>query len=130
MITAFKTGIRFLRTCAVVAPMLMAGAGMAAAEARPSCGAGQFARGDTCVSHQAIADAIRKMVTDTIKRDDLNAVIVSVKLGDTRVVHQAWGETMTGIPADDRDALPQRRDRHSLSHDPAAAAPSTSAGCR
>jgi len=80
-----------------VASALCAGA-VSASPAR-SCAQGEFARGDTCVSHQAVAETIRKLVTDTIKRDDLNAVIVSVKLGDTRVVHQAWGETMTGVPA-------------------------------
>lgn len=97
MNTVLNSGTRFLRACAIMGPILIAGA--VTAETRPTCGAGEFARGGACTSHQAIGEDIRKLVQDTIKRDDLNAVIVSVKLGDTVVLHQAWGQSMTGIPA-------------------------------
>src|SRR4029077_8036056 len=45
------------------------------------------------------ASAIAKIVQDAMKTEHLRAVIVKVTQGDKVVVRQAFGESMTGVPA-------------------------------
>ncbi len=52
-----------------------------------------------CVQPSELAGEIRTMITDFMKEDDLTAVIVNVRVGDTPIVRQAFGTSMTGVPA-------------------------------
>src|SRR5206468_2871392 len=45
------------------------------------------------------ASAIAKMVQDAVRTEHLRAVIVKVTQGDKVVLSQAYGESMTGVPA-------------------------------
>src|SRR5437667_12214325 len=45
------------------------------------------------------ASAIAKIVQDAMKTEHLRAVIVKVTQGDKVVTNQAFGESMTGVPA-------------------------------
>jgi CubicO group peptidase (beta-lactamase class C family) len=48
---------------------------------------------------QAKADAVRRIVRDTMARRHLKAVIVRVTVDGKEVLTQAFGESMTGVPA-------------------------------
>jgi CubicO group peptidase (beta-lactamase class C family) len=63
------------------------------------CDAGKIKIGSDCVTVAEAADGIRGIIGEAIDSDHLKAVIVSVRIGDTPVLTQSWGESMTGIPA-------------------------------
>jgi D-alanyl-D-alanine carboxypeptidase len=64
-----------------------------------ACPGGKVAIGSECVTVEQAAEGIRTIVRDAIDKDGLKAVIVSVSIGDTPVLTEAWGESMTGVPA-------------------------------
>src|SRR3546814_18782570 len=70
-----------------------------AATAGEACGGGRIAVGGTCTETAQVAAEIRDLVGRTIERDDLNAVILSVSVGDTPVLTEAWGESLAGVAA-------------------------------
>ena len=63
------------------------------------CDAGKVQIGSDCVTVTEAADGIRRIVREAIDGSHLKAVIVSIKIGDTPVLTEAWGESMTGVPA-------------------------------
>lgn len=63
------------------------------------CPAGRVAIGSECVAAEAAADGIRTIVRDAMDEAGLKAVIVKIAIGDTPLVTQAWGESMSGVPA-------------------------------
>jgi len=63
------------------------------------CDTGKIHIGSDCATVAEVADGIRRIVGEAIDSDHLKAVIVSVKIGDTPVLTEAWGESMTGVPA-------------------------------
>jgi D-alanyl-D-alanine carboxypeptidase len=84
-------------TAALAAPLaliLAAGATQAA-----DCPDGSIAIGSDCVEVDHAADQIGQLVREAISADDLEAVIVSVKVGEVPVLTEAWGESMTGVQA-------------------------------
>jgi D-alanyl-D-alanine carboxypeptidase len=52
-----------------------------------------------CIGVDQAADHIRQIVSDAIGAGHLQAVIASVKVGDTPVLKQVWGSSMAGVPA-------------------------------
>lgn len=64
-----------------------------------ACVEGQIASGSRCIALNDAADGIRRLVEGAIERYDLNAVIVSVQVGDEPLITEAWGETLAGVPA-------------------------------
>ena len=77
-----------------LALMLLAGEARAA-----GCPDGSVAIGSDCVQVSEAADHIGQWIRDAIDAEDLEAVIVSVKVGDVPVLTEAWGDSMTGVPA-------------------------------
>jgi D-alanyl-D-alanine carboxypeptidase len=69
------------------------------AEAQPACPSGNIPIGSECVAVGVAADEIRDILRAAMTGDDLKAVVVSVKVGDTPVLTEAMGESMTGVPA-------------------------------
>lgn len=65
----------------------------------PDCPAGRVALGAACVPADEAAEGVRGVIREAIARDGLKAVIVSVRIGETPVLTEAWGESMTGVPA-------------------------------
>jgi D-alanyl-D-alanine carboxypeptidase len=65
----------------------------------PSCSTGMVPIGPNCTPVVQAADGIRKIVRDTMEKDGLNAVIVSIKIGETTLLTEAWGTSITGVPA-------------------------------
>jgi CubicO group peptidase (beta-lactamase class C family) len=63
------------------------------------CDAGKVPIGSDCLTVTEAADGVRRIVRESIDADHLKAVIVSVKIGDTPVLTEAWGESMTGVAA-------------------------------
>ena len=79
---------------AVLALTLAAGTAQAA-----ECRDGRITIAGECIGVDQAADQIRQLVSDAIGADHLQAVIASVRVGDTQVLRQAWGSSMTGVPA-------------------------------
>src|SRR3546814_18094319 len=62
-----------------------------AATAGEACGGGRIAVGGTCTETEQVAAEIRDLVGRTIERADLTADILSVSVGATPVLTEAWG---------------------------------------
>jgi D-alanyl-D-alanine carboxypeptidase len=99
--TSFRHDAAYLRhwrvgkaPLAALALSLAAGATQAA-----DCPDGSIAIGSDCVEVDHAADQIRQLIHEAINADDLEAVIVSVKVGEVSVLTEAWGESMTGVRA-------------------------------
>jgi len=82
-------------TLALALSTLTAGGAKAA-----DCGPGKIEIGSgDCATAVEAADGIRRIVKDAIDKNGLKAVIVSIKVGDTPLLTEAWGESMAGVPA-------------------------------
>jgi hypothetical protein len=97
---------------AALALILAAGATQAA-----DCPDGSIAIGSDCVEVDHAADQIRQLIHEAINADDLEAVIVSVKVGKVPVLTEAWGESMTGLQATPDMHFRNGGGRHRLSRD-------------
>jgi CubicO group peptidase (beta-lactamase class C family) len=75
------------------------GGGAAVALAASGCPAGQIALESGCADAALTADQVRGVVRDAMAELDLRSAIVSVSVGDTPVLTQAWGESAPGQPA-------------------------------
>jgi D-alanyl-D-alanine carboxypeptidase len=64
-----------------------------------TCARSTVRLGSDCVPVAQAADGIRQIVRESMQKDGLNAVIVSIKIGGTELLTEAWGESMTGVPA-------------------------------
>lgn len=89
----------FLKSCARV----LAGAGIAFVAAGSAsatdCPQDRVAAGGGCVSVEQAVEGIRAIVREEMAAMDLKAVIVKVSIGNRLLVEEAWGESMTGVPA-------------------------------
>lgn len=64
-----------------------------------ACPAGQVALEAGCTDPAQIAELVRGVVRDTMPQLDLRSAIVSVNVGDTPVLSQAWGDSAPGQAA-------------------------------
>ena len=64
-----------------------------------ACADGAVPVGGDCVQPSELAGKIRSTIADFMKEDDLTAVIVNVRVGDTKIIREAFGISMTGVPA-------------------------------
>lgn len=79
---------------------LMAGAfAVNAAYAETACPEGQIVAGGPCVSTEEVAQRIDAIVRDAMVQHDLKAVLVGFAFDDETPTLEAWGESMTGVPA-------------------------------
>jgi hypothetical protein len=93
-----KFKIRSIRFCGTTVVALAAAMTTSSAMVQV-CPGGNVAIGSECITVEGAAEGIRKIVRDAIDKDGLKAVIVSVSIGDTPVLTEAWGESMTGVSA-------------------------------
>jgi CubicO group peptidase (beta-lactamase class C family) len=75
------------------------GGNAAVALAAAACPAGWIALESGCADAAATAEQVRGVVRDAMVELDLRSAIVSVSVGDTPVLSQAWGESAPGQPA-------------------------------
>jgi D-alanyl-D-alanine carboxypeptidase len=66
---------------------------------KQACADGAVPVGGDCVQPSELAGKIRSTISDFMKEDDLTAVIVNVRVGDTQILREAFGTSMTGVPA-------------------------------
>jgi CubicO group peptidase (beta-lactamase class C family) len=69
------------------------------AEAQEACATGQVALAGRCAAVADVAATVRTVITDAIARDHLQAVIAAVEIGGVPILSEAWGSSMTGVPA-------------------------------
>ena len=81
----------------------------AVALAAAACPGGQIALESGCADAAATAEQVRGVVRDAMVELDLRSAIVSVSVGDTPVLTQAWGESAPGQPATRALILPRDR---------------------
>ena len=67
--------------------------------AAPECPAGQVALEAGCTDSAPTAERVRRIVRDAMIELDLRSAIVSVSVGDTPLLTEAWGESAPGQPA-------------------------------
>ena len=65
----------------------------------PSCPSGQVAAGGTCVKADDAAARIDAIVREGMEKRGLKAVLAGVTIGGKPLLIEAWGESMTGVPA-------------------------------
>jgi len=91
---------RLLRTGALAAALLVAPAASApAAEGSAACKAGEAPVAGACRPVGEIAARIRAIVETGRESFDLSAALVRVRIGDVGILSEAYGTTMTGVPA-------------------------------
>src|SRR5262245_45334830 len=74
------------------------GNGSSSTSAR-SCPAGQVIVDGQCTDVAAVAEQVRAIVAETQLQHGLRSVILSLSIDDVPVLTQAWGESLTGVPA-------------------------------
>ncbi len=79
---------------AVTAPLVFAFTPATAA----SCGDGMVPVAGACTPVQTVATEISAIIEQEMATLDLRAVIASVRIGDTDILTEAWGESMPGVP--------------------------------
>jgi len=70
-----------------------------AAPVLAACPKGEIVAKGGCVSIAVAKKEIGRIVLDAMKEHKLNAVLAGVAVGGENVVLEAWGESMTGVPA-------------------------------
>jgi CubicO group peptidase (beta-lactamase class C family) len=65
----------------------------------PQCPGGAMITGEGCAAPKEAARQIDRIVRDAMARLDLKAVLVGVAVDGVPILNQAWGESMTGVPA-------------------------------
>ena len=70
-----------------------------AGEPSQVCPNGQVAAAGTCVAIEDAKAKIGAIVREAMAKRDLKAVLAGVAFGDKPLLIEAWGETMTGVPA-------------------------------
>lgn len=63
------------------------------------CASGSVPVALDCISTNDLADHIRATIADAMETDDLSAVIVNIRIDDTEILREAFGESMIGVPA-------------------------------
>jgi len=65
----------------------------------PACAQGQIRLAFGCADAAKTAERVRAIVRETMRKLDLRSAIVSVRVDDTPVLSQAWGESAARQPA-------------------------------
>ena len=81
-----------------VAPAALVGPA-AAQEDGSACGGQQIRLDAGCTPLAEAADGVRRIVERAIEQNDLNSVIVRISVDGRPLITEAWGESMTGVPA-------------------------------
>src|SRR5260221_2453708 len=79
-----------------------AGSGALAAEptaGEPACAGRQIAAAGKCVPADEATKKIDAIVRGAMAKHELKAVLAGVAIGDQPLFIEAWGESMTGVPA-------------------------------
>ena len=63
------------------------------------CSRGTLSIAGACMSVADAAAGVRAVVERTMSENKLRAVVVSIRVGDTPVLTQAWGNSVDGVPA-------------------------------
>ena len=85
-----------LFACAVVAALFMTGA----ASAQPAdCPNPKLLTADGCETRAAAAEGVRAVAEGVQAEFGLTASILRVSIGGAAILTEAWGETLTGVPA-------------------------------
>jgi len=71
----------------------------AAALDPPQCQAGEILIEGACAATAEMKQRIDRIVRDAMVKHDLKAVLAGVAIGGQPVMNEAWGESMTGVPA-------------------------------
>lgn len=71
----------------------------ASAQDSMACAVGEISLADKCTPADEVTNGLRAVVDGAIKTYDLKAFLLSAKVGDTAVIEEAWGQSMTGVPA-------------------------------
>lgn len=88
------------RTAGVLTAIAVAMALPVMAQAGPTaCNGGKILAGDECLPRESLARRIDEIVRKAIAEKDLKAVIAGIAIDGEPVLTQAWGESMTGVPA-------------------------------
>jgi D-alanyl-D-alanine carboxypeptidase len=96
--TSFAKALSFALTGFLgVAGLVMNGA--RAGEPSQVCPNGEVAAAGTCVSIEEAKAKIDAIVREAMAKRDLKAVLAGVAFGDKPLLIDAWGESMTGVPA-------------------------------
>jgi CubicO group peptidase (beta-lactamase class C family) len=64
-----------------------------------ACPTGHVAAAGTCVAVEDVKTKIDAIVREEMAKRDLKAVLAGVAVGDRPLLIEAWGESMTGVPA-------------------------------
>ena len=64
-----------------------------------ACSRGTLSIAGACMGVADAAAGIRAVVERTMSENKLRAVVVSIRVGDTPVLTQAWGNSVDGVPA-------------------------------
>ncbi|HKA99844.1 MAG TPA: serine hydrolase domain-containing protein, partial [Methyloceanibacter sp.] len=73
--------------------------GVSAGEPAQACPNGQVAAAGTCVGVEEAKAKIGAIVREAMAKRDLKAVLAGVAFGDKPLLIEAWGSSMTGVPA-------------------------------
>jgi len=101
MSTFAETEHAWLARSAAMGAVLLAAAvspAIAASEERV-CGSGEAPIGGNCRPVAEIADEVRAVVEEGVADLALSAALIEVRIGDVEVISEAFGTSMTGIPA-------------------------------
>lgn len=93
--TMSAAGAAFRRIAAACALAVLTATGAAA----ETCGEGSVRVAGTCKPVAEVAGQVRSILVRGMSELDLKSVIASVRIGDTPILTEAWGESMTGVPA-------------------------------
>ncbi|GLS20967.1 hypothetical protein GCM10007874_39840 [Labrys miyagiensis] len=64
-----------------------------------ACSTGTLSIAGACMSAADAAAGVRAVVEHTMSESKLRAVVVSIRVGGTTVLTQAWGDSVEGVPA-------------------------------
>jgi len=92
---AFHDGSRAWRRLAATAAAVVLLSSAAAA----ACDEGSVPVAGACTPVAEVAGTVRTILLQGMANLDLKAVIASVKIGDTPILTEAFGESMSGVPA-------------------------------
>lgn len=86
---------------AAIAGLMAHGAFMAGAAALepPQCQPGEILIESACAPTAEVKQRIDQIVRDAMTKHDLKAVLAGVAIDGQPVINEAWGESMTGVPA-------------------------------
>ena len=94
---AFRFGFLFVASSLTVA--LGAPLTASLAQETAACAAGEILTGEGCATRENVAARVGEIVAAAMGEHKLKAVIAGMTIDGETVLLDAWGETMTGVPA-------------------------------